>query len=154
MPLKSSDVQLQVGGISAHVDRMTLTINETDSSVQHLYTTIPMRIHFGNLAGYSMFAVVIAAVPLLAASSNAQENDPLWTNVTASATMYQILPRPVGKHEGKHLPYSTTQQPTEKPYYESHSIQPYSYGWFGPRSTPQWSRHFGYHQGYTQWSLK
>ena len=34
------------------------------------------------------------------------------------------------------------------------STHAYSYGWFGAQPSPQWSRHFGYHRGYTQWSSR
>lgn len=30
----------------------------------------------------------------------------------------------------------------------------YSYGWFGAKPRPQWSRHFGYYRNYTEWSAR
>jgi len=32
--------------------------------------------------------------------------------------------------------------------------QTYSYGWFGAKPKPQWSRHFGYYRNYTEWSAR
>jgi hypothetical protein len=93
-------------------------------------------------------------VVTLLSSARVVADDSLWKVVTASSPTYRIVPRPLPEHTGKHLPYSTTQQPMEKPIYESRPTTPYAYGWFGPRSSPHWSRHFGYQQRYTQWSLK
>jgi hypothetical protein len=30
----------------------------------------------------------------------------------------------------------------------------YAYGWFGAKSNPQWTRHFGYYGKFTQWSRR
>lgn len=30
----------------------------------------------------------------------------------------------------------------------------YSYGWFGAKPRPQWSRHFGHYRNYTEWSAR
>lgn len=32
--------------------------------------------------------------------------------------------------------------------------QTYSYGWFGAKPRPQWSRSFGYYRNYTEWSAR
>ncbi|MDP6445171.1 MAG: hypothetical protein QGG36_05065 [Pirellulaceae bacterium] len=34
------------------------------------------------------------------------------------------------------------------------SRQTYSYGWFGVPQRRHWSRHFGYHRDFTQWSAR
>ena len=101
---------------------------------------------------YGLKTLVAAAT--FATPSILEAEDPLWAERVASSPTYRILPRPLPEHQGKYVPYSTTHQPMEKPNIESRATTPYSYGWFGPRATPQWSRHFGYHQSYTQWSLK
>lgn len=71
-----------------------------------------------------------------------------------AAPTYQILPRPLPKHTGKHLPYSTTNLPQGPAIIEAEPIQTFAYGWFGPRPTPHWVRQFGYGKRYTQWTLK
>lgn len=30
----------------------------------------------------------------------------------------------------------------------------YAYGWFGTQPRTHWSRHFGFHRSYTQWSAR
>lgn len=85
---------------------------------------------------------------------NASGPEMIDNTVSETASTYRIIPRPLPKHVGKHLPYSTTNQPTPNPSLESHATGPYAYGWFGPKSTPEWSRHFGYGRRYTQWTLK
>jgi len=69
-------------------------------------------------------------------------------------TPYQIIPRPMSEHDGKKLPYSSTIQATPAASLSARPTKPYAYGWFGPKETPQWQRHFGYHSRYTQWTLK
>ena len=103
---------------------------------------------------FSLAGLVLLAITLAPRSRSLIAADPLWVSGTASSPTYRILPRPLPEHQGKHLPYSTTRQPMEKANYESRATESYAYGWFGPRPSPQWSRHFGYHQSYTQWSLK
>jgi hypothetical protein len=101
------------------------------------------------------FVLVLGGVlAILGSSTCLVAEDALWGVVTANSPTYRIVPRPLPEHTGKHLPYSTTLQPSEKPIYESRPTTPYAYGWFGPRPSPHWSRHFGYQQRYTQWSLK
>jgi hypothetical protein len=50
-----------------------------------------------------------------------------------------------------------TQHPSQS-YYQGYGyfVQPrtYSYGWFGVKPHPQWSRHFGYYRNYTEWSAR
>jgi hypothetical protein len=84
----------------------------------------------------------------------ANEYEMISESVSETASTYRIIPRPLPKHVGKHLPYSTTNQPTPNASFESQATGPYAYGWFGPKSTPEWSRHFGYGRRYTQWTLK
>ncbi len=102
--------------------------------------------------GCCLKTLVMAAT--FASPTILEADDPLWAERVAPSPTYRILPRPLPEHQGKHVPYSTTHQPVEKPNIESRAATPYTYGWFGPRASPQWSRHFGYHQSYTQWSLK
>jgi hypothetical protein len=97
------------------------------------------------------FSVVLAM--MIGESLMAQETESPAVLPPANST-YRILPRPLPEHIGKHLPYSTTNQPSTGSNYESRPTEPYSYGWFGSESSPQWSRHFGYSRRYTQWSLK
>jgi len=102
----------------------------------------------------TLYSILIGGSAFAMRETTVVADDSLWGVVTASSPTYRIVPRPLPEHVGKHLAYSTTQQPSEKPNYESRPANPYAYGWFGPQASPQWSRHFGYHQRYTQWSLK
>ena len=52
---------------------------------------------------------------------------------------YQILHTAVGQPQ----PQVTLQQMTPK--------VGYAYGWFGSNPTPQFTRHLGFHQNFTQW---
>lgn len=81
-------------------------------------------------------------------------NEPLPPEIHGGGATYRILPRPLPKHIGKHLPYSTTNQPMEAYQLQSRATAPYAYGWFGASPSPHWSRHFGYGQKYTQWTLR
>jgi len=71
-----------------------------------------------------------------------------------ATTSYQIIPRPFSHHAEKPLPYSSTVQASPSAALNARPTTPYAYGWFGPKETPQWQRHFGYHSRYTQWTLK
>lgn len=102
----------------------------------------------------SLAGLLFLAITLAPRSDSLLALDALWLSDAATSPTYRILPRPLPEHQGKQLPYSTTRQPMEKAIYESRATESYAYGWFGPRASPQWSRHFGYHQSYTQWSLK
>lgn len=33
-------------------------------------------------------------------------------------------------------------------------VAPYPYGWFGAKPRTHWTRHFGFHRSYTQWSSR
>jgi len=63
---------------------------------------------------------------------------------------YQILPRPTS-HSSKRQPHSAVSPANPV---ESKSAQPYAYGWFGTKYSPQWHRQFGHQSAYTQWTLR
>jgi len=63
---------------------------------------------------------------------------------------YQILPRPTS-HFSKGQPHSTVAPANS---IESKPTQPYAYGWFGTKYSPQWHRQFGHQSAYTQWTLR
>lgn len=67
--------------------------------------------------------------------------------------------------EARHPSYLVLRGPTAPlPHQPSYGYYPgygygvqtqmYSYGWFGQKPRPQWSRHFGYYRNYTEWSAR
>ena len=74
--------------------------------------------------------------------------DGMWGFQTPS--QYKILPRPV-THSNKGQPHTNLPAANN---IESKPMQPYAYGWFGTKSSPQWSRQFGHQKAYTQWTLR
>ncbi len=72
-----------------------------------------------------------------------------WTHAHAaqsaqpatSSLPYQVLPRNLSKHPAA-VPLQTMPKTG------------YAYGWFGSNPTPQVSRHLGFHQNFTQWTVK
>ena len=74
--------------------------------------------------------------------------DGLWGFQTP--TSYKILPRPA-THSNKNQPHTNVFSANTT---HSQPIQPYAYGWFGTKPSPQWSRQFGYQKAYTQWTFK
>ena len=63
---------------------------------------------------------------------------------------YEILPRPTS-HFRKGQPHSVVSPANP---IESKPAQPYAYGWFGTKYSPQWYRQFGHQSAYTQWTLR
>jgi hypothetical protein len=88
---------------------------------------------------YWVPALVAADQPLAFPWGHARAN----TSVPRSATSapYQILNTAIGKEPAK----IALQQMSPK--------AGYAYGWFGSNPTPQFTRHLGFHQNYTQWKL-
>ena len=66
--------------------------------------------------------------------------------------------------EAQQPSYLILRAPAPRPHHPSHGYYPgygygvetrtYSYGWFGAKPHPQWSRHFGYYRNYTEWSAR
>ncbi|MBP89122.1 MAG: hypothetical protein CMJ64_20800 [Planctomycetaceae bacterium] len=67
--------------------------------------------------------------------------------------------------EAQHPSYLILRAPVApQPHHPSYGYYPgygydvetrtYSYGWFGAKPRPQWSRHFGYYRNYTEWSAR
>lgn len=84
--------------------------------------------------------------PVSGASASGREA--MWN--TPTPTHYRILAKPTHPHSKS--PIFTPEVPLPK--IESQSVQPYAYGWFGARTLPNASRHFGYRSTYTQWTIK
>ena len=101
-------------------------------------------------------SMILIICVLYAPSTFGQENarnlssntDGMWGFQTPSP--YKILPRTV-THSNKGQP--NTSLPVASNI-ESKPMQPYAYGWFGTKSSPQWSRQFGHQKAYTQWTLR
>jgi hypothetical protein len=96
----------------------------------------------------SKLCVSIAAFSLtfLSAATNlAEEISFPWgcpsPTATPIAPAYQVLPPPA-----HHAPQAPIQTLPAKPGY--------AYGWFGSTPHPQWGRHFGFSQNFTQWSRR
>lgn len=68
----------------------------------------------------------------------------IWGSVPPTST-YRVLPRPTQRGTVPATPLATQQV---------RAMQPYAYGYFGPKTTPSWSRSFGHRKSYTQWTLK
>lgn len=88
----------------------------------------------------------------------------LATVSAANLTAQQPLPQ-AAPHAAQHPSYLTLQTPTANvPHHPTYGYSPgyayginthaYSYGWFGVKPKPQWSRHFGVNRNYTQWSSR
>jgi len=86
--------------------------------------------------------------PSPAAEASATKREAMWN--TPAPTHYRILAKPTHPHSKS--PIFTPEVPLPK--IESQSVQPYAYGWFGARTLPNASRHFGYRSTYTQWTIK
>jgi hypothetical protein len=117
-------------------------------------TRIMAMSYFLRTSSVMLFAWATLSLSSYGDESSIPTSFPVEEAVPPAGATYRIIPRPLPKHMGKHLPYSTTNQPTAPSQLDSIPTQPYAYGWFGPRPTPSWSRHFGYGRRYTQWSLK
>lgn len=115
----------------------------------HRFTAMDSK--FGTAFRTSAFGIVTALLSVAPGFAQEFASDGMMPN---TAHTYRIVPRPLPEHVGKHLPYSTTNQPAPSANLESRSTGPYAYGWFGAKPSPDWSRHFGYSRRYTQWSLK
>ncbi len=93
----------------------------------------------------------LALLSIFTASVQCLAEEPMQgTMVPNAGHTYRIVPRPLPEHIGKHLPYSTTNQPSAPAQLESRATGPYAYGWFGTKPSPEWSRHFGFSRRYTQ----
>ena len=79
---------------------------------------------------------VLFAVCIFAASADAQYPSYLFLRAP-------VAPRP---HRVGYGYYPGNESAVEP--------RPYSYGWFGAKPHPQWSRHFGYYRNYTEWSSR
>ena len=77
-----------------------------------------------------------------------QNLDGMWG--FQAPAQYTILPRPA-THTNKGLSNISTPPVAN---IQSRPTQPYAYGWFGTKPSPQWSRQFGHQKAYTQWTLK
>ena len=84
----------------------------------------------------------------MAMGTNSLQVDAMW-GYKAPAS-YLILPRPANHfNTAQTHSYAQPRNPVE-----SKPIQPYAYGWFGTKYSPQWNRQFGHQSAYTQWTLK
>lgn len=83
-----------------------------------------------------------------ASGESAPRREAMWN--TPAPTHYRILAKPTHPHSKS--PIFTPEVPLPK--IESQSVQPYAYGWFGARTLPNASRHFGYRSTFTQWTIK
>ncbi|MBM3963963.1 MAG: hypothetical protein FJ308_02700 [Planctomycetes bacterium] len=83
-----------------------------------------------------------------ASRTPAPSREAMWN--TPTPTHYRILSKPTHPHSKS--PIFTPEVPLPK--IESQSVQPYAYGWFGARTLPNASRHFGYRSTFTQWTIK
>jgi hypothetical protein len=81
-------------------------------------------------------------------SDQIASSDAMWGY--QSPATYKILPRPA-THATKESPHINVPPRTQL---ESKKTQPYAYGWFGTKPSPQWSRQFGTRSAFTQWTLK
>jgi hypothetical protein len=61
---------------------------------------------------------------------------------------YRILKQPDSKRTAESVPQPAKSLIVAKP------VQPYSYGWFGSKSSMHWHRQFGNRRVHTQWTLK
>ena len=61
---------------------------------------------------------------------------------------YRILKQPDSKQTAESVPQPAKSLIVAKP------VQPYSYGWFGAKSSMHWHRQFGNRRVHTQWTLK
>jgi len=61
---------------------------------------------------------------------------------------YRILKQPDSKRTTESVPQPAKSLIVAKP------VQPYSYGWFGAKSSMHWHRQFGNRRVHTQWTLK
>jgi len=90
-------------------------------------------------------AAIIAPSPVV---PTPPQVDAMWGYRTPAT--YFILPRPAShRHKNQPNTYQTPVNPVE-----SKPIEPYAYGWFGTKYSPQWHRQFGHQKDYTQWTLK
>ncbi len=109
----------------------------------------PIRSFRANLLG-SAFVLAIA-LPSLSIAQETAGNlniDAMWGY--RAPTQYTIIPRPA-THFNKGEPNTAV---VSVPNIRSRPSEPYAYGWFGAKPSPQWSRQFGFHKAYTQWTLK
>jgi len=83
-----------------------------------------------------------------ASGNPSPKREAMWN--TPAPTHYRILSKPTHPHSKS--PIFTPEVPLPK--IESQSVQPYAYGWFGARTLPNASRHFGYRSTFTQWTIK
>lgn len=73
----------------------------------------------------------------------------LSTSHTSSKSYeYRILKQPDSKQTAESVPQPAKSLIVAKP------VQPYSYGWFGAKSSMHWHRQFGNRRVHTQWTLK
>jgi len=117
------------------------------------------------VSGITAYTMVfaLASVAVIQASGKAMAQPPglppasgatvpgreaMWN--TPAPTHYRILAKPTHPHSKS--PIFTPEVPLPK--IESQSVQPYAYGWFGARTLPNASRHFGYRSTFTQWTIK
>lgn len=83
-----------------------------------------------------------------ASGVSASGREAMWN--TPAPTQYRILAKPTHPHSKSAI--FTPEVPLPK--IESQSVQPYAYGWFGARTLPNASRHFGYRSTFTQWTIR
>ena len=90
----------------------------------------------------------VSASGVSASGVSASGREAMWN--TPAPTQYRILAKPTHPHSKSAI--FTPEVPLPK--IESQSVQPYAYGWFGARTLPNASRHFGYRSTFTQWTIR
>ncbi|MEQ1829060.1 MAG: hypothetical protein ABL921_24065 [Pirellula sp.] len=105
------------------------------------------------VASIVIYTVMAAKLELQAQEAIARDAvapsiDGMWGY--SAPTNYKILPRPA-THANKKDQHTYAASPSA---IESRPVQPYAYGWFGTKPSPQWYRSFGNRKTHTQWTLK
>ena len=138
---------------------MSGAVDEHDSGMSRLRTSVALIRSFHLLRMTIMLNIrsksllILASLASIACAQEGMPNssnrvDGMWGFQTP--IHYNILPRPATRSNEGHP--NTFVAPITN--IESKPIQPYAYGWFGTKKSPQWSRQFGYQKAYTQWTLR
>jgi hypothetical protein len=109
-----------------------------------------MKMSISNLA---LVLILVFSSPTIALAQESPQDaqnavDGMWGY--RAPIPYTIIPRPK-THFNKDEPNTAV---PAKNNIQSKPTQPYAYGWFGTKPSPQWSRQFGYQRAYTQWTLR
>jgi hypothetical protein len=95
--------------------------------------------------------VMIVSEPALAQNPGLQSSGkpiPGMSYGSGKSYEYRILKQPDSKQTAESVPQPAKSLIMAKP------VQPYAYGWFGPKSSMHWHRQFGNRRVHTQWTLK